>query len=379
MVHLPSQDLNAIASLASALRGEACAVSRELVDLAEGHRVDALLARAPAASTAPAAVASRLNALAAANEAFSAAQDRELTRVLASLAAGGVSPVLIKGAHLAHTIYPSSASRPRGDTDVVIAADELTRLTCLLDGAGYRRLEHVRGALILGQCHFRRTDDLGVTHGLDVHWRVAAPLVFRRVLPAAALRQARVAIPALGAHAWGPCAPHALIVACVHLIAHHRADTVLIWLYDIARLAETLDRAGAAVFLETAAAGRISAVCTAALERARRHFDGPALTSLAGHAAAQSRGASEPSARLLDAARPIDEVWLDLRTADGWHERVTLLREHLWPDAGYMRATAPGTRWLPYAYARRALVGARRWISPRDGVARDASSDAPVP
>src|SRR5205085_4202738 len=94
LVHLPSENLNATASLAAALRGEPCAVSRELVDLAEGHRVDALLARAPAALSAPSEVAGRLALLAAANEAFSAAQDRELSRLLGHLASGGVSPIL---------------------------------------------------------------------------------------------------------------------------------------------------------------------------------------------------------------------------------------------------------------------------------------------
>jgi hypothetical protein len=353
--------MTALESLASALRGELPSLSGPLVDLAEGHAVDALLARTPAASAAPPAIASRLNALAAANEAFSAAQDREVTRVLRHLATGGVSPILIKGAHLANTIYPSSAMRPRKDADLVIAADELVRLASLLDEAGYHRLDHVRGSLILGQCHFQRTDDLGVTHGLDAHWRIAAPLVFRDVLPAVMLRASRVPLPRLGEHAWGPSTPHALIIACVHLIAHHRADPMLIWLYDMARLADALDEGDAATFVETADAAGISAVCASALDRARQYFDGPALTSLAAQVRARSSRGVEPSARLLTATRPIDEAWLDFRTAAGWSERMTLIREHLWPDAAYMRATIAPRGWLPLAYARRAAFGIRKW------------------
>lgn len=305
---------------------------------------------------------SRVNEMSAGREAVAAAQDRELTRVLAHLASGGVSPVLIKGAHLAHTIYPSSGSRARGDTDMVIAAEEEPLLASLLQGAGYQRLVHVRGTLILGQCHFVRTDGLGVVHGLDVHWRVAAPLVFRHVLPAAVLRASRVAIPSLGPHAWGPSRPHALLIACVHLVAHHRADPILFWLDDIARLAGAFGDDDVKVFLDTAEAAGILSVCAAALDRARRSFDAPALSSLTDLARARSAGRVEPSARLLSATRPIDDIWLDLRTAEGWGERITLLREHLLPDPDYMRATQGGN--LPLAYVRRVLFGARKWISP---------------
>jgi Uncharacterised nucleotidyltransferase len=373
--------MNAIDALAAALRGESFAtdadVADRLVEAAAAHRVDALLARAPAASSAPSAVASRLNAAAAGHEALSAALDRELARVLAQLAGGGVSPIVIKGAHLAHTIYPSPGLRPRGDTDLVIGEDEQDPLAALLEGAGYRPLVHVRGRVILGQCHFQRTDALGIVHALDVHWRLAAPLVFRNVLPAATLRLSRVPIPALGPHAWGPSRPHALLIACVHLVAHHRQDPLLLWLYDIARMAETFDDGDARVFLDAAAAAGVSAVCAAALNHARRYFDGPALASLAMRVHAQSIARAEPSARLLTATRPIDEVWLDLRTSAGWRERITLLREHLWPDPEYMRATSAQTGWLPLAYARRALFGARKWIEPTGVDRRMEGPDAP--
>ena len=69
--------------------------------------------------------------------------------------------------------------------------------------------------------------------------------------------------------------------------------------------------------------------------------------------------ASEPSARILEATRRLDEFLLDLSSA-GWRERVTLIREHLCPDAEYMRHTSGA--WLPVAYARRAGHGARKWL-----------------
>jgi hypothetical protein len=371
--------MSALDTLAAALRGDARTgdmeeISDRLVDLAVRHGVEALLARAAAGWPAPPAVAFRLKAILAGHEALAALRAGELARVLEHLASGGVCPIVIKGAHLAHALYPSHSERPHHDTDLVIAEEERATAAALLAGAGYRPLTHVRGTLILGQWHFQRTEArTGLVHALDLHWRLAAPLVFRRVLPVAALRASRVAIPGLGPHAWGPSPRHALLIACVHLVAHHRLEPALIWLYDIARLADALDDADAAIFVETAAAARITAVCAAALDRARRFFDTPALTSLAARARAGADARPEPSAGILTCTRPVDELWLDLRASDGWPERLAMLREHLLPDPGYMRATSAGTAWLPFAYARRAIFGARKWIRP--AAAAPSSSD----
>src|SRR5579871_220021 len=47
-----------------------------------------------------------------------AVRRREIRSVLASLDACDIHPILIKGAALAYTTYPSPSARPRADTDV---------------------------------------------------------------------------------------------------------------------------------------------------------------------------------------------------------------------------------------------------------------------
>ena len=364
MDQLPAQELSAVDALAAALRAEPLpagfALSDRLVDEAESQGVAALLARTPAAASASPAVAFRLRAILAGYEALLAVRDGELASVLALLASGGVSPVVIKGAHLAHTIYASPVLRPRQDTDLVIAWEEQATLAALLETAGYQRKIHVRGTLILGQCHFERPDRSGIVHALDVHWRLAAPLVFRRVLPAAALRATRVPIPALGPGAWGPGRAHALLIACVHLVAHHPVNPVLLWLHDIARLAEALDDRDAVTFRggrrrrhQHSARGARSRGAIATNRRSPRSRSGP------------MRSPSRRRAERAGAARvPADQrLWLDLRSCEGWRERFTLLREHVRPDPDYMRATTAPTGWLPLAYARRAIAGFGKWVS----------------
>ena len=331
-------------------------------DPARRHGVEALLAQASGRTD-----------VVAGYEAVAAVRTRELRLVLDAFATAGIQAVVIKGAHLGHVLYASSALRPHGDVDIVVTADEIDATPDVVEPLGYQRLPHVRGRIILGQHHFRRTDHLGVPHALDVHWRIAAPLVFRDVLTAGVLRKRAVPIPQLGPHGWGPSLSDALAIACVHLAAHHRRDRLLLWLHEIAMLAAAVDERGREPFVRYAVEARITVVCGWALQQAREYFEDAAVTGLIDELR-QRQDESEPSARLLTATGPLHEFVLDLRSA-GWRERAMLLAEHLWPDADYMRGTSAA--WLPFAYARRALRGAKKWLG-ASSIPRTAESDGPL-
>ena len=69
---------------------------------------------------------------------------------------------------------------------------------------------------------------------------------------------------------------------------------------------------------------------------------------------------------LRPGVRQLDVLLDNLRVLPGWRARLTLLKEHLFPDAAYMRRTyargspAP-TLWL---YVRRIVVGSSKWLRP---------------
>lgn len=375
---MPDANLTDAGALALILRGGPQAglrLSDALVDAACAHGVDALLSRAAGAS-APPDVAARLKQCLIGHEALAAARQVELCRVLAALADAGVRPLVIKGGHLAHVLYSSPALRPRADTDLLIDPRDESRTEAALAAIGYTRAAHVRGAVILGQWHVRRADAALGEHALDVHWRLASPLVFRHLLPFHVLSASADAIPPLGAAARGPALPHALVIACVHLVAHHRDDPILLWLYEIDALASRLDPAGRRAFVDAAAAADVTRVCAAALERALAYFPGDAVAALREEVLAAGRG-TEPSAAVLRATRPVDELWLDLKVSRGWRERASLLKEHLWPDAEYMRATHARSTPLPLAYARRAARGVLHWTA-ASASRRTAESAGPL-
>ena len=65
------------------------------------------------------------------------------------------------------------------------------------------------------------------------------------------------------------------------------------------------------------------------------------------------------SALTRDRRRKVDDLWLDLRHAP-WRRRAQLLREHVLPPADYVRARFGGP--APVAYAKRFLLGVRKWL-----------------
>ncbi len=64
--------------------------------------------------------------------------DERLSQTLAALHAGGIGGVLLKGAALARTVYPSFVQRPMGDLDLLVPASEAARAHALLRAAGWK-------------------------------------------------------------------------------------------------------------------------------------------------------------------------------------------------------------------------------------------------
>jgi len=237
-----SGDSPAVRAVAAALRGdEGPPLAADAVDAAIAEAVAPLLAASAAASTLDAPSRARLRAHVYGSTIHAAALDDELRRLLSRLAAGGLTPIVFKGAHLAHAVYATPSLRPRADTDLLIAPSQRRAIVDALAAAGYTPSALTSGTLILGQFLHQKTLGPGVVHYVDVHWRAAAPLVFADAFDAASIAAAAVPIPGLGSAARGPAAPDALALACVHVVAHHWPEASLRWLYDLHLLAAALD------------------------------------------------------------------------------------------------------------------------------------------
>jgi putative nucleotidyltransferase-like protein len=292
------------------------------------------------------------------------ALEAQLRRCLARLRAADVASVLMKGVQLAYSHYDRPDLRPRLDVDLVIAAGQRAQAHDVLVRDGYVPDVQASADLVLHQHTYVKHLDHGLPHVIDLHWRVANPEIFGGVLTFAEMAQDAVVIGALGDDARGLSPVHALLVACIHRVAHHRGAERLIWLLDIHLLASRLEEGEWRAFVDLAIDREVAAVCADGLNRTRQLFGTPVPVLCERLTDAAGRGHSEITARYLTPGRVLTAVVDDLRSLPTWGHRWRLVKDYAFPPVRYMRevyAPSSGSP-LPWLYLRRMVFGARRWL-----------------
>jgi hypothetical protein len=284
----------------------------------------------------------------------------ELAAVLRALAADGVRAIVFKGAALAHTHYPAPHVRVRADCDLLVAEEEVPALEKVLARLGYKRPAETSGALVSYQGHYQRSDRYGVTHALDVHWKISNLQALANCLTHVDLWRCRVPVSALGPSAVTVGGPHALALALIHRAGHHPGSRNLLWLYDLHVLVNRLSDAERREFQAIVAVRGLNTLAAEGLSMARTLFG-----DQSGNAPVDVP--QGPSGAFGDSSRPwtqAEVLRLDLKALPDWRSRGRLLREHLLPPSSYMRAKY-GVRsnvMLPALYIWRALHGMPKWL-----------------
>jgi hypothetical protein len=153
-------------------------------------------------------------------------------------------------------------------------------------------------------------------------------------------------------------------------VAHHRCDWSLIWLYDVALIAEHLDASEWARFRALAAAKKVSCICKYTFERAAQTLyesgrpggwdSSRAWLDQSGMRDVPDKRCEEPSAEYLDDQITVrQDLLLDLKASAGITGKARLLLAHAFPNRSYMRAEYQASSWLGVtsAYIRR-IAGA---------------------
>lgn len=291
--------------------------------------------------------------------ALATVREPELRRILTALSEADVDALLVKGAHLAYAFYAQPALRPRHDTDLLIRPGHVRRAHRTLEALGYRHQPAITGEAVQGQAIFEHESLPGAV--LDVHARLAAPIVAAELFDFEDLWRRAVAIPILGPNARGPHLHDAIAIAAVHLLAHHPNERALLWLYDLHVLTSVLEPHEVNAVVSGARLRRMTSVLAAALAKANARFPTPAAAAIL---MALERDGSEPSAALLGAQDAPGRALLDVRALRTWRARRDYVGGHLFPPADYMRRRyAPGSRApLAWLYAARILRGGRKWL-----------------
>jgi hypothetical protein len=322
----------------------------------------ALYTASPGAEGWPDELVERLAGRARARAACEALRRRETIAVLESLARAGIAPVLFKGASLAYSLYAEPHLRPREDTDLMIQRRDLDIVRQVLASVGYEPPVYCEGELLFRQIGLTKTDGHGVAHAFDIHWRCSTQALFSDMLTYEELAAEAEAVPALGPHARAAGRVHALLLACVHPVMHHRAVERLIWALDVHLLIQTLSPADLDRFVVLARARGVSAICRRALDSAVRLFH----TVLPGEIRALGEEVlAEQTAVYLDTSRRWhDDLRSNVDALDRWSDRLRLFREVLFPAPEYIRRSYGwnegliASALLPALYVHRGTRGA---------------------
>lgn len=287
----------------------------------------------------------------------------QLAKALDALAAEGIDCLLLKGTALAHWLYPAPHWRPRCDTDLLFAdRTAVERAYRVLHGLGYRKGTGIAGRYISHQfaCTRRAPKERPLT--LDMHWQVSNSNFIAQRFRFADLWVECRPVPILGPRAVALSARHALIHALFHRSLHLGSTDPdrLIWLYDMHLLCARFSTEDWDQFVDEVVRRGLQPLCRDGLQDLSELLGTPIPPSV------DAALAAPPSASMfdqLDLKHPgLRRRLFELLSLPSWGQRLGLIREHLLPDAEYMREGFGADRWwkLPFAYLRRILRGLTR-------------------
>ena len=277
----------------------------------------------------------------------------DLRAVLDELVARGIDVLITKGTALAYDVYAAPELRPRGDVDLLVSRGQSEAAIAAFRTLGFTP------RLTSGDEHNVRQLTLtrnGIEY--DLHWDVANSPLFASALRFDGLLARSIPLPRLGQHARGLSHIDALLLACIHRVAHHHDIERLIWLVDIALLYGRLTPDEHARFWRQAADARVVAVCARSIELACEWSGGrpPAVEDFL---TPEELSRHEPSRVFLDPDLRYGDVMLANLRALPWRARLQRLWQLAFPPAAFMRQSF-GKGALPWLYVRRGARGVAR-------------------
>ena len=295
-----------------------------------------------------------------------------LREIIGALGMAGVEPVFIKGTALAYGYYAEPHLRTRADTDIVIPPEQRPLVHKQLERLGFKVDRSEAGRFASSQATFTLSTPGFGNHCIDLHWAINNSALIARSISVHELRRAATSLSALSESALSASPIHALLLACLHRVAHQSAPYYsngrailggdrLIWLFDIHLLASSLTEPQWQAMIALARERGAQAVLSEGLDATRSHFN-TAYPEQALRETVPDRSHRRLTRYMRSGS--LQRGWLDFTTIDRTRDRLGWLREVLLPPKAYMLAKYSGTRfdWLPWLYLRRALAGLARHL-----------------
>ena len=296
-----------------------------------------------------------------------------LTQLVGGLAEAGVRSLFLKGTGLAYGLYQSPAARPRGDSDLLVARNQLFEARRVLSDRGFVADPNVAGFSddLRLQEIWRLDHPDGSRHDIDLHWQVMNSFALSQTIGVETCFASAIALPRL--------APQAMTVDHVTMLIHtalHKATHMvspyfsdgqayyggdrLIWSYDIHLLAEAFSKDDWTDLLQVARKDGIAELCLAALVCARDGLGTRIPEQVLNDLQAAAPDDLQPSLWLH--AGQLGRAWRDLRALAGWHRKAAFILSRVLPPQAFVRAKYPELANSPIfvLYLRRAIDLVRR-------------------
>lgn len=283
----------------------------------------------------------------------------DLRFVLEELAARGIEVLITKGTALAYDLYAAPELRPRADVDLLVHPHAATAAIEALRTLGFAAPLTSGDRHAVRQMLLSRNDAFGIQHHYDLHWSVTNTAVFASALAFDDLRGRAIPLPPLGPHARGLDPVDALLLACIHRVAHHHDTERVIWLADIALLRDRMTPDRHQRFWRQAADAGVIAVCARSIELANEWMSRPPHDLAADWLTAEELSRDEPSRAYLGGERTYGKEMLADFRALSWRARAQRAWQLAFPPAAFLRQSyGPIPRLaLPWLYLRHGARG----------------------
>ena len=164
----------------------------------------------------------------------------QLAELATALTAESIPVIVLKGAYLAHIVYPSLALRDMQDIDLLVPREHLDRVTAVALARGYTPLRpflvEQEAAAMHHITRLKKPDALSI----EIHWNITTPNQIYSIDPTILWTHA-VPVQIAGSRMLGLSAEHLLLHLCAHVSYQHGFEFGIRSLVDIATAIRRFD------------------------------------------------------------------------------------------------------------------------------------------
>lgn len=288
----------------------------------------------------------------------------ELIKALEELSQADIQLLLMKGTPLAHSHYPETYLREKCDTDILLQ-DKATaeRAWRILEESGYKHRHTLDGDFVGYQYSCFKPITQGIIIYIDVHIKLNDYIFFAETFDFDELYSQSIPVPALGESIQALKPVHALLLACMHRVAHiprGEADR-LVWLYDIHLLVNNFSEEEWEEFATLAEEKNICGSCMDSIEKTKLLFP---INISKERLQGLIEGAKKERFKPHEKLKRWEYYYLSLKAVPGFRRKMQLLREHFLPSSNYImeKYQTRNRLLLPFLYVHRVLTGLKKYF-----------------